>query len=84
MRQLEGRQLADEGAKPKGKEQPAKYDKAKQGNGVLSEVPNAYNAAADAPAPAKVRSGLSYAHRSHACRLTRVALLASVQLLLLL
>lgn len=31
MRQLEGRQLANEGAKPRGKEQPAKYDKTKVG-----------------------------------------------------
>ena len=52
MRQLEGRQLAVEGAKPKGKEQPAKYDKTKQGgaNGALAAVPKAYNADADVPA----------------------------------
>lgn len=51
MRQLEGRQLAAEGGKPRGKEQPAKYDKTKQGgaNGALPAVPKAYNADADAP-----------------------------------
>ncbi|KAJ9520732.1 hypothetical protein QJQ45_007600 [Haematococcus lacustris] len=43
MRQLEGRLLASEGAKPRGKEQPAKYDK--------SRLPGATNGTA-APAPA--------------------------------
>ncbi len=46
MRQLEGKVLATDGAKPKGKEQPAKYDKAKQGT-TLATQPKAYNADAD-------------------------------------
>ena len=53
LRQLEGKLLATEGAKPKGKEQPGKYDKSKQGAaaGVATQA-RAYNADADAPAPA--------------------------------
>jgi hypothetical protein len=61
LRQLEGRVLASEGAKPKaGREQPAKYEPASKANG------KAYNADADvAPAAAaaedkkakKVRGG---------------------------
>lgn len=55
MRQLEGKTLADEGAKPKGKEQPAKYDKTKAAvNGAgVAEAPKAYNAAADVAVPEK-------------------------------
>eukprot|EP00195_Chlamydomonas_chlamydogama_P017712 CAMPEP_0202889986 /NCGR_PEP_ID=MMETSP1392-20130828/514_1 /ASSEMBLY_ACC=CAM_ASM_000868 /TAXON_ID=225041 /ORGANISM="Chlamydomonas chlamydogama, Strain SAG 11-48b" /LENGTH=512 /DNA_ID=CAMNT_0049573453 /DNA_START=175 /DNA_END=1713 /DNA_ORIENTATION=+ len=50
LRQLEGKVLAAEGAKPTGKEQPAKYDKSKQG-GALATQARAYNAAADVAAP---------------------------------
>ena len=63
MRQLEGKALATDGAKPKGgKEGPAKYDKAKQGasNGLATQA-KAYNADADAAGVAngekKVRGG---------------------------
>ncbi len=49
LRQLEGKVLASEGARPRGKEQPQRYDKTKQaGTGALAGVHKAYNAAADA------------------------------------
>jgi nucleolar protein 58 len=54
MRQLEGKLLATDGAKPRGKEQPAKYDKSKQAGGAgaaLAAVPKEYNAAADVAVP---------------------------------
>ena len=58
MRQLEGKVLASEGAKPKGKEQPQKYDKNKQGGTGLAATAQAYNADADVvmeDGPKKVR-----------------------------
>jgi hypothetical protein len=54
MRQLEGKLLATEGAKPRGKEQQAKYDKTKlpgSASGALASVPQSYNAAADVAEP---------------------------------
>jgi len=52
MRQLEGRSLATDGAKPKGKDQPTPYDKTKQaGTNGVSAVPQAYNADADVAVP---------------------------------
>jgi hypothetical protein len=57
MRQLEGRSLATDGAKPKGKDQPTPYDKTKQaGTNGVSAVPQAYNADADVAVP-EVGSG---------------------------
>lgn len=48
LRQLEGRVLAVESGKPRGKEQPAKYDPQRQGaNPALLTQPKAYNPAAD-------------------------------------
>eukprot|EP00967_Tisochrysis_lutea_P091209 scaffold130849_cov23-Tisochrysis_lutea.AAC.1 len=52
MRQLEGRTLVTDGAKPRGKEQPTPYDKTKQaGTNGLAAVPKAYNADADVAVP---------------------------------
>ena len=54
MRQLEGKVLATEGAKPRGKEQPAKYDKTKQGAApALASQAKAYNADADVATESK-------------------------------
>lgn len=54
MRQLEGKVLATEGAKPRGKEQPAKYDKTKQGAApALATQAKAYNADADVATESK-------------------------------
>uniref|UniRef100_A0A7S0RFN5 Nop domain-containing protein n=1 Tax=Chlamydomonas leiostraca TaxID=1034604 RepID=A0A7S0RFN5_9CHLO len=55
MRQLEGKTLADEGAKPRGKEQPGKQDKGKAAvNGAaVAAAPKAYNADADVAVPEK-------------------------------
>ena len=54
MRQLEGKVLATEGAKPKGKEQPAKYDKTKQGAATaLATQTKAYNTDADVATESK-------------------------------
>lgn len=51
MRQLEGRSLASDAAKPKGKQQPAAYNAAAAqagGSGLLADSgAKAYNAAAD-------------------------------------
>ncbi len=51
MRQLEGRSLASDAAKPKGKQQPAAYNAAAAqagGGGLLADSgAKAYNAAAD-------------------------------------
>lgn len=50
LRQLEGRSLASDAAKPKGKQQPAAYNAAAQqaGGGLLAgSGAKAYNAAAD-------------------------------------
>lgn len=55
LRQLEGKLLGTEAGNSKGKEQPAKYDKARQGaTPALATAPKAYNADADAPAEKKV------------------------------
>ena len=56
MRQLEGKVLSTEGAKPKGKEQPAKYDKSKQAGAAapaLATQAKAYNADADVATESK-------------------------------
>lgn len=54
LRQLEGKVLATDGAKPKGKEQPQKYDKSKQGDApALATAAKAYNADADVAPVAK-------------------------------
>ncbi len=60
MRQLEGKLLGSEAGTAKGKEQPAKYDKARQGaNAALASQPKSYNPAADVTeAPAKVRAAV--------------------------
>jgi hypothetical protein len=62
LRQLEGKTLATEGAKPKVKEQPAKYDKTKQ-NGSLPSVPKAYNADADVAMPEQPSKKVSRVYR---------------------
>lgn len=56
MRQLEGKVLSTEGAKPKGKEQPAKYDKSKQAGSsapALATQAKAYNVDADVATESK-------------------------------
>lgn len=57
LRQLEGKTLADEGAKPKGKEQPGKYDKTKANGSAVAAAPKAYNADADVAVPEKKVGG---------------------------
>lgn len=48
LRQLEGRQLAAEAAKPRGLPNPEKYDAGRQsGNAAIVSTPQAYNADAD-------------------------------------
>jgi nucleolar protein 58 len=48
LRQLEGKVLGAEAGKSTGKEQPGKYDKARQGaTPALATAPKAYNADAD-------------------------------------
>lgn len=47
LRQLEGKVLSSEGAGAKGKEQPAKYDKAKANGDAMATATKAYNADAD-------------------------------------
>jgi hypothetical protein len=49
MRQLEGRSLASDSARAKGKQQPGAYNAAAAGGsgGLLAAAPKAYNADAD-------------------------------------
>ncbi|KAF8071264.1 NOP5-2 [Scenedesmus sp. PABB004] len=57
LRQLEGRTLASEAGKPRGKAQPASYEATKQAaagvGGLAAGAAKAYNADADVVAPAK-------------------------------
>ncbi len=57
LRQLEGRALASDAGKPRGKAQPAPYAAVQQaaaGNGLAPSAARVYNADADAVPPAKV------------------------------
>jgi hypothetical protein len=60
LRQLEGRSLATDAGKPRGKAQPVAYEAAKQaagGTGLAPGAAKAYNADADVVEPVKVRRG---------------------------
>jgi hypothetical protein len=63
LRQLEGRSLASDAGKARGKAQPAPYEAAKQvagGSGLAPGAAKAYNADADVVEPVKVSSNLRF------------------------